>query len=638
MSFGCKNRILRVDLSTRSITVDEPGVEFFKKYLGGTTMIAYFLNKEVVGDCDPLGEENKIIVAPSVITGAPIPGSSRFSVGAKSPLTGGFSGSEAGGFFGPELKWAGYDAIIVEGKAEKPSYLWISNDTVEIRDAGHLWGKDTGVVQEMIREENGEKRARILQTGQGGENLIRYAALTNDIHHWNGRSGLGAVFGSKNLRAIAVKGNDKDFIKEGEAIKSYAKWFSTKMQEGGLKDFATLGTTGSVLALDSMGLLPTKNFKYGSFDEAAKIDGSTMINEGLEIKKAACFGCPVRCKHIVKNESSDENKNIDPLYGGPEYETLGALGAICGVSDLVAVCKGNELVARYGLDSISTGVTIAFAMECFENGIITLEDTNGLDLSFGNADAVLELIKLITKREGIGDILAEGSYRAAQKFGKGAEQYSMTSKKQEFAAHEPRGKWNVGLGYAVSPCGADHMVVEHDHCFMGEPNTDPDAVGGGDIFPLFQYGIREPLVPISLDEKKLRAFVVLQRLWTLMDTLDICVFVAEPSRRMITLKKLPDLINSITGWDITLPELVAVAERGIVLSRLFNAKCGITSEDEVLPERMFEGLENGILKDVKMDRAIFEDAKATYYQMTGMNEAGHPIKGKLVELALEEFV
>jgi len=637
MTFGCRNRILRVNLTDGTVKVDQPGEAFFRKYMGGKAIVAYFLNKEVSGECDALSPENKIIVAPSVITGSPIPGTSRFTVGAKSPLTGCFGNSEGGGYWGPELKFAGYDAVIVEGKSAEPCYICITNENVEIKPAAHLWGKDTGDVQDLIREEMGAKNARVLQTGPGGENMVRFASLSNDLNHWNGRTGLGAVFGSKNLRAIAVKGDDKKFIKEAQNILEYAKYFSQNLKTSGLAEHGEYGTYAGVSILNSMGLLPTHNFLDGSFAGASDISGETMT-EKVRIKRDSCFACPVRCKPVVKIESEEENKNVDPKYGGPEYESLGSLGSATGVNDLIAVCKSNELVGRYGLDAISTGMTVAFAMECYENGLITKEDTGGLELKFGNADALLKIIEMIAKREGFGDVLAEGSYRAAEKIGKGALKYSMTSKKMEFAAHEPRGKWNVGLGYAVSPNGADHIVVEHDHCFMGDPNTDPDALGPGDIFPLFRYGIREPLEPIALDGPKLRAFVVLQRLWSLMDTLDICIFVAEPSRRMITLQKLPELINWITGWDTTLEELVTVSERGIVLSRLFNSKCGITSKDETLPERMFEPLRNGALEGMKMDKTIFEEAKAIYYQMTGMDENGKPLPGKLVEMKLEEFM
>lgn len=636
MSYGYKNKILRINLTESSIKIESPGEAFFKKYLGGTNMIGYFLNKEVSGDADPLGPDNKIIVAPSVVTGSPIPGSSRFSVGAKSPLTDGFGKSEAGGFFGPELKFAGFDVIIVEGKAEKPCYISIINDKVEIKDASHMWGKDTGPVQDMIREEMGEKRARVLQTGPAGENLIRFAAVTNELKHWNGRGGMGAVFGSKNLRAIAVRGTDKDFIKEIDKIKAYTQDFSKKWKDNdSLVGFGPAGTMELVTILNGMGLLPTRNFQQSVFEGAEKIDGP-VIQEKMGFKREGCYACPIRCKQVVKHESQDPSRNVDPAYGAPEYETMGALGSNCANDDPITVCKGNELVARAGLDSIGLGMTIAFAMELYERGIITKEDTGGLELNYGNGESFLEMIRLIVNREGIGDVFAEGVYRAAEKIGKGAMQYAMHTKKMEFAAHEPRGKWNVGLGYAVSPNGADHVVVEHDHVFMGEPDTRENI--GGNVSTLFDWGIREPLDPLSLDNNKVRAFIVLQKLWAVSDMLDFCIFLTEPSRRLIMMKHMPDLINNITGWDITLNEVLMAAERGIVMARLFNGKCGITAKDEVLPERMFEPLPNGPLEGVKIDRARFEEAKELYYHMAGMDENGLPLKGKMVELFLEELM
>lgn len=638
MAFGFRNKILRVNLSTGKISVDSPGEEFFKKYLGGTNIIGYFLNKEVPGDADPLGPENNIIVAPSIITGSPVPGTSRFSVGAKSPLTEGFGKSEAGGFFGPELKFAGWDAIIVEGKSPKPCYLSIINDKVEIKDASHLWGKDTGPVQEAIRQEMGEPKARVLQTGPAGERLVRFAAVCNELKHWNGRGGMGAVFGSKNLRAIAVKGDNREFMKESQKIMDYAQWFGKNWKKHeSLESFGKTGTMGLPAILSSMGILPTHNFQMGEFEHAEAISAEA-IHQQIGHKREGCFACPVRCKQVVKNESKDPDKNIDPAYGAPEYETLGSIGSNCGIPDAVTVCKGNELTARFGMDSISLGMTIAFAMECYEKGILTKEDTDGLDLTFGNEKAFLRIIEKIANRDGIGDILAEGAYRAAQKFGGDAPKYAMTSKKLEFAAHEGRGKWNVALGYAVSPNGADHVVVEHDHCFMGEPIEDPEALVDGNVYSLFNWGIRKPLEPCSLDHDKVRAFVVLQKLWAIMDILDICIFLIEPSRRMMLLNHLPDLVNHITGWDLSLNEIIMAAERSIVMGRLFNGRCGIDAKDEILPERVFTPMTNGAIKGVAIDKTQFEEAKKLYYQMTGMNEKGIPLEGKLVELRLEELM
>lgn len=296
MTFGYKSKILSINLTDSSIKIEQPGEDFFKLYIGGTNIIGYYLNKEVSGDCDPLSPENKLVVAPSVITDSPVPGTSRFSVGAKSPLTEGFGKSEAGGFFGPELKFAGWDAIIVEGKAAEPCYISIKNDKVEIKSATHLWGQDTGPVQTAIREEMDERRARVLQTGPAGENLVRFAAVCNELKHWNGRGGMGAVFGSKNLRAIAVKGDDKDFMKEAQKIKEYSQWFGKNWKNHeGLPVFGKVGTMCLPTILSGMGILPTHNFQMGEFEFYEGIDRISIEKE-FEMKREGCYACPVRCK------------------------------------------------------------------------------------------------------------------------------------------------------------------------------------------------------------------------------------------------------------------------------------------------------------------------------------------------------
>ncbi|MGL1892296.1 MAG: aldehyde ferredoxin oxidoreductase family protein [Spirochaetaceae bacterium] len=636
MVYGIRNRILRVNLTTKEISVENPGEEIFKKYIGGKTLGAYYLNKEVDPKCDPLSPENKVFVFLSPLTGAPIPGTSRFSVLSKSPISDAFGDGEAGGFFGPELKFAGFDGIIIEGKCDSPCYLSIIDDDIQIKDAANLWGKDTGVVEKLIREENEQPRMRVLQTGPAGENMVRFAALTNELKHWNGRCGHGAVFGSKNLRAIAVKGSSKIVMKNGAAVKEYIKEFSANARESqALKDFGNCGTSGLVEILSDMGILPTENFAKGSFDHAKDIDGIKMNNE-LLVKRESCFACPVRCKRVV--ESKDEKMPIDKDYGGPEYETLGALGSNCGIKDIKTVCKANELCGRYGMDTIGAGMTIGFAIECYQKGFLTKEDTGGLELKFGDGELLLQLLEMIGKREGFGDVLAEGSYRLSEKLGEETKAFCMTSKKMEFAAHEPRGKWNVGLGYALSPNGADHVVVEHDHGFIGEPDITDDKQSGDLIYPLFKFGIRKSIDPLSLDNDKLRLFVVLQKLWCLCDTLDVCIFLAAPSRRFSSIEDLLNALNNITGWDLSLIELMQVGERATVLARHFNARCGITSKDETLPDRSFEPLENGPLKGIAIDREAFEKAKRLYYQMTGMDNEGRPLDGKMVEMQLEELM
>ncbi len=637
MSYGYKDNILRINLTTREVTVEHPGDAFYRQYLGGTAVGAYYLNKEVDGECDALSPENKIIISTSVVTGAPVPGTSRFSVCAKSPMTNGFGKSESGGFFGPELKFAGFDAVIVEGKADAPCYIWIKDGVVELRDASALWGRETGDVQEAIREELGDNRIRVLQTGPGGEKLVRFAALCNDLKHWNGRGGMGAVFGSKNLRAIAVRGTQKPEMKNKDEVMAFTKWFSQvgMTHPDGIKGFGEGGTSQFLTALDGLGILPTRNFQSGTFEHAKEICGTTM-NVDVLIKRESCYACPVRCKRVVENKSDDADRNVDPTYGGPEYETLGAMGSNCGMGDLIAVCKGNELVGRFGLDCISTGMTIAFAMECFEKGLITLEDTGGIDYSFGSKD-YLRIIESIAKREGFGDVLAEGSYRAARKIGKGAEKFVMHSKGLEMAAHEPRGKWNVALAYAVAPQGADHVVVEHDHVLMGEPVEDPDHIGGGDVFPLYKWGVRKAIDPLDLSHQKIHSFVVLQKLWSIYDTLDLCIFLGEPGRRLVTMEHILKYMNDITGWDMYMDELMDRGEKAILLGRLFNAKCGFSAKDDTLPERMFEPIGGGAIAEEKVPRDLFEEGKKIYYDMIGLDRDGKPLYGRICELGLEEL-
>jgi len=634
MSFGFKGKIARINLTSGKITVEIKEESFYKKLLGGRNLAAYIMLNEIPSDADPLGPDNKLIAATSVLTGTPVPGASRHTLAGKSPLTGGFGDSEAGGFWGPELKFAGYDALIVEGQSAKPVYIFIKDDDIQIKDASHLWGKETGIVQEIIQEENNDKKIRVLQTGIAGENLVKFAAVTNNLKHWNGRGGLGAVMGSKKLRAIAVRGSGKTEMKNPEKVLEFSKWFSQNLKNDGISYFAEYGTSSGVSALDSLGILPTENFKKGSFEYASDISGEKMHDE-LLTGREGCLYCPVKCKRSVGFKG--EKVEVDKKYGGPEFETIGSFGSACAIKDLQIVCKANELCGKYGLDTISTGMTIAFAMECYENNIITKEDTNGMDLKFGNADILLKLIEMIAKRESFGDVLAEGSYRAARKFNKGAEKYVMTTKKQEFAAHDPRGKWNIGLGYAVSPTGADHLVVAHDHSFINEPDLE-NKLGGMDLGPLSYFGIREPIELESLDSKKVRLFVHLQYLWSLYSVLDLCNFIGVPERRMASLEQILSLVNDVCGWDLGMWEFIKTGEKGIQMARMFNIKHGITKEWDTLPDRMFEPLENGAIKGSHMNRKEFEDAIELYYQMMGWDENGKPTKGKFAELGLEALM
>lgn len=634
--YGFTDNIARINLTTKTVEIEHWGEQFYRRYLGGRNIVGYVLQREIPAGVDPLGPDNKLVVATSIMTGSPIAGSSRFSMGAKSPLTDGYGESEAGGFFGPELKFAGFDALIIEGASEEPCYIWINDDNIEIRDGKSIWGTETGEAEDVIRAEIGEPKARILQTGIAGENLVRYAAVTTSLKHWCGRSGMGAVMGSKNLRAIAVKGSNRKLnMKNPDKVSEFCKWFVEEYRRHeGLQFKTETGTAGVTEIVDGMGLLPTHNFTEGSFADIDEISGAKMNNEMVK-KKEGCFACPIRCKRVVSYK--DDEIEVNPLYGGPEYETVGILGSNCGIKSLKHICKANELCGRYGVDTIGMGATISFAMECFANGILTLEDTDGLDLTFGNETTLLKLIEVIVKKEGrLGVLLAEGSYRASQELGGDAPKYAMTTRKQEFPAHEARGKWNVALGFAVSPTGADHLVTAHDPSFENEPNTDLEYTYM-DLFPLREFGIFEPQPSQSLNPKKLQLFTILQTMWGIYNVLDVCIFVGVPEYRMVKLEQWVKVINDITGWDFSLWELMKTSERGIQLARIFNVKQGMGKEWDCLPERLFEPLVGGAREGACVDKAEFEQAVKYYYEMMGWNTDGVPTMGKFIELGMDEL-
>jgi aldehyde:ferredoxin oxidoreductase len=615
--FGYHNRILRVNLSDGSIAEEHPGEDFFRTYLGGRNFIAHTLLREVPPDADPLGPDNRLVFAAGVVTGAPVSGGGRNSVGARSPLTGGYGDAEAGGFWGAELKRAGYDAIIVEGQSSRPVYLYIHGDQTEIRSAEHLWGRSTAEVQDAIRAELGDRGVRVAQIGPAGENLVRLACISNDLTHFYGRSGLGAVMGSKKLRAIAVRGTKQVPLANLEAIRSLTRWMADndKRLNAGFRD---TGTAGGVEYLSGSGGLPTHNFKQGHFDGAERISGTTM-RDTILANRGSCWSCIVRCKRMVQHTQGPHI--LHPEYGGPEYESIAALGSCCGVDDLVAVAMANERCAVLGLDTIGTGMAIAFAMECYENGVLTKADTDGLDLRFGNADAMLAMVEAIAERRGLGGLLAEGTQRAAIAIGRGAERFVIAVKGQEFPMHEPRFKHGLGIGYAVSPTGADHMHNMHDDGLTRVSRSFRE-----NLWPL---GLRVPLPVNDLSEEKVRALYYISTWNHLYNSLGLCQFMPYSPNQVV------DLVRDITGWNVSLWELMKASERGQQMARLFNLRCGFTRRDDRLPARIHEPFEDGPLAGVGVNADDFSRALELYYQMMGWDSEGRPTRGRLAELGLE---
>mgnify|MGYP005839323679 CR=1 FL=1 len=617
--FSYMGKILRVNLSENRITEEALEENVARAFLGGRGLGAKILFDELKPGIDPLGPENKLIVAAGVVTGLPFAGNCRYVLMAKSPLTDIWGESNASGFFGPELRFAGFDALIIEGKAEKPVYLWIHNGKTEIREASHLWGKITGDTEKLIKEELKDDKIRIASIGPGGENLVRYACVLSDIHHANGRSGMGAVMGSKNLKAIAVRGTQKIPLADSERVRQLAKQASQEVWEGAYKDLLhQYGSDGDLDDLHATGRLPTKNFQRCTFEGYENITGETIAATIL-VRRDPCFACPVTCNLVV---AAREPYVVDPAYGGPEYETAAALGSLCMNDNLVVLCKANELCNKYSLDTISTGVTIAFAMECYEKGLITKEDTDGLELTWGSDQAIIQLIEKIAKREGIGALLAEGVRRAAEKIGKGAESFAMHIKGQEVPMHEPRGKKGVGLSYAVSNRGACHLQAEHDDFF-----EDPSW-----LFP--EIGLDKTIDRLDMGREKARMVKVLGDFKALYDSLSTCIYASWPEGG-VRLQTIKDIVAAATGWDVTLAELMTVGERAFNLCRAFNVREGISKKDDALPARLMEPLPEGLYQGEAIPKDQFEQMLDYYYEFRGWDkETGIPTREKLEALGL----
>ncbi|MBI2555380.1 MAG: aldehyde ferredoxin oxidoreductase family protein [Candidatus Rokubacteria bacterium] len=620
MASGMTGRLLHVDLTTRQTRVEELPETILRQHLGGGALASYLLLREMPAGVDPLGPDNVLVFTTSVINGLSLSGTNRYTAAAKSPLTGGYGESEAGGWWGPELRSAGYDGLVIRGQAESPVYLWIKDGQVEFRDAGPYWGRLSGEVQDGLEQELGDKRIRVLQTGVAGERGVLFAAIVNQLKHFHGRCGLGAVMGAKRLKAIVVRGTKPPVAMDKEGAKRQLVWFREHYDRS--KDrFHTLGSASALLALDASGILPTRNFRDGSFEHARAISGQTM-GDTILVNRGTCFACAVACKREVEVKEL----GVTPKYGGPEYETLAASGSLCGVSDLNALALVNQLYAQYVLDSISTGVVLAFAMECYEHGIITKEMTGGIELTWGNADAVIQVVHQIGRREGVGRLLGEGVKRAAAELGRGAERFALHVKGQELPMHDPRGKKGLSLAYALSPTGADHMEAPHDPLYAG---FHPQG------HPLGPLGLIEPLDPLVLDGKKVRAFFETQKVWSSYNSVGMCDFVGTPLNGL-ELQPFVDYINSVTGWNMSLYELMKVGERNNTLARLFNCREGFTPEDDVLPDRLHEGIGNGPLKGERVDPEQFLAARRLYYEMAGWDpETGRPTAAKLAELGID---
>lgn len=611
-------RILRIDLTKERAWVDHPPQAFFYQYLGGA-IGAYYLSTLSPAGIDPLGPENVLSFIPGFLAHLAAGAFSRLAITAKSPLTGAIIDAQAGGYWGPECRMAGFDAVVIQGRAAHPVYIFIKDGEAQIRDASTLWGLETGPAEDRIKSQEGDNRLRTCIIGPAGENLVRFANIANNLRHFAGRGGLGAVMGSKNLKAIAVRSTQATMpqLHDRERTLALLRQINQSYAED---EFFKLvltphGTPWAIWYNQSKGCLPTRNFEAGVFESADHIDHNILASHPMSQASKNCFACRVRCKRSI--EYDHEGIRIEKRYGGAEYETLGNLGPLLGIDDIVALEKANELCCKYTLDTISLGATIAWAINCYQRGLITGKDSGGLELRWGDAPGLLELIEKIAYRKGFGDLLAEGSQRAARHFGSEAETLAAHNKGLEWPAVDPRLDPMQAIAYAVSPIGADHMT-------MAGPDCGPEF-----------WEMDPPDNNEELSERLVVSYYLQRTGGSLIDGLGICRFLAGATG----LKRTLEIINAASGWETSLWELMRAGDRRVNLFRAYNAREGLTIEHDGMPQRAYLPLQGGPQEGAHLDHERHAQAIRSYYEISGWDaKSGWPRRGKLLELGLAWMV
>lgn len=636
MLYGFTGKILHVDLTNQTLEIEQPSEDFYRHYMGGSLMGLYYLWKNTPTGTDPLSPDNTLTFALSAPTGLPLSGQSRCTVTCKSPSSGGVADSQAGGFWPAELKYAGFDAVVVKGASDKPVYLWINDGQAELRDASNIWGKTTLEVDTLLKDELDDKRIEIAQIGPAGEKLSNFAAIMNMNNRAWGRTGVGAVMGSKKLKAIVVRGTQKVTPADKKGVLALSKMGAKGFPGSGMESFGRYGTPGVVMGQQHSGGLPTRNWNAGVMDNAESISGETLYDnllrgaeEGKQDKagRDTCYACIVRCKRVV--ESEYKNNRLRHEYGGPEYETIATFGSYCGIDDLYAVTYANQLCNEYGVDTISCGATIAWAIECYENEVLNLEETDGIDLRYGNAEAMIAMLKKTLNREGFGDILADGSAKAADRLGKGHE-YLLTVKGQELPAHMPHVKRSLGVIYATNPFGADHQSSEHDSAYSQK------AYDRYYKKYMSQIGLDKPQPPKALNAEKIEFALTTQYTYGAADTVSVCQFVYGPSWQLYGPQDMADLMTAATGWDVSVDELQEIGRRRLNLMRAFNAREGLTRDQDTLPKKLFEkALKGGRSDGIIMEHEEIDAGLEMYYQQAGWDAvSGAPTRATLEEVGL----
>ena len=627
MNYGIHGKILHVDLTLGEKWIEQLADEVYRLLVGGRALVSYLMLRDTPQGIDALSPDNLLIFAPGILQGSNLPGTGRHGLGSKSPLTGALGSSEVGGWWGHEFKRTGYDALIIHGRATTPKYLWINDGEVEIRPANHLWGGKTNPVQNAIRSELGDERVRVAQIGPAGENLVRYAAVMHDVSRAAGRNGLGAVMGSKNLKAVAVRGSTRVQVAQRERVTAVTKWFGDNWEK--LMSWAAEGsgraTQDALLGLAQVGGLPTRNFSEALFEHPELLSGERNYRMFLK-GRDTCSACPVNCKQVFENLDDDPTRQLDPEYGGAEYEAMAALGSCCGVEDNLAVLKANELCNAYGLDVISTGVSIAFVMECYENGILTATDTGGLEFKWGDGDLLVKSIEMIAKRIGFGTVMAEGVDQMSKRFGPASSPFNMTVKGQELPMHEPRLKAALGVGYAVAPVGADHMMNMHDTMYTREGRS-LSRVNMATSSPV------EPVPAQVLDESKMQIFYHEVNWRHFKDCAVMCHFYPYDYQQ------LAEALSGVTGVEYGIDDILAVGARAQTLARLFNHREGFNAADDRLPRRVMRAFEKGPLEGKEISEKTFAWAKRRYYELMDWDpDTGEPTNECLAKLELETIL
>jgi aldehyde:ferredoxin oxidoreductase len=610
---GYQGKILRVDLTERKTVVQELHADLVEKFVGGVGIAAKILYEETTPETDPLGPENVLMAFTGPFTGTRVPSSSRHHVVARSPLTGLFGESNVGGSWGVHFKKTGYDGIVIRGQADQPVYLWIHEDGAEIRDARPIWGRDAFESADWLKSET-TKRATAAVIGPAGERLARVASIPHvgTVARAAARTGLGAVMGSKKLKAIVAYGAKEIPLAQPEALREDINAILPHVKKV-TEAFGKYGTSGGIENYEKIGNFPLKNWRGSRWEGAARISGVTMHDTILS-GRTACLLCPIACgRHVTIKEGPYAPLDCE----GPEYETLGTLGGECLIDDLAAICKANDLCNRYGLDTISTGAVVAFSMEAYEKGLITKKDTDGVELTWGNAEALVAMVEKMGKREGIGELMGEGSKAMAAHLGKNSEEFAVHVKGLEPSAHDPRRFFSQGLSYATAARGACHNASW----------SHPYELA----LSMPEIGISEPQDAYQV-EGKAEFTAKLQDLMTLMDTLLICRF--TQIGKAVNVSNLINWVNSITGREIDVAECMKTGERVFNLKRLYNTRAGVSRKDDFLPPR-FMTLNR---KDESLTNQLPPIGRllGDYYDYRGWSEDGIPTPEKQTELGLDQ--